>query len=60
MTIPLDSYGILAEEALREAFDDAGIEYNGAAFTRINLIIQRWADQGILADGDLDIGDYDD
>jgi hypothetical protein len=59
MTITLDTYGILAEEALREAFDDAGIEYNGAAFTKINLLIQRWADKDILANGNLDIGDYE-
>lgn len=59
MTIPRDSYGILAEEALREAFNDAGIEYNGAAFTKIGLLIQYWADKDILADGELEIGDYE-
>lgn len=59
MDFEQDEIGALAQEAIEEAFNDAGIPYNNAAITKINLIIQHWADMEILADGELGIGDYE-
>lgn len=53
-----DDIGAIAEEALCEAFNEAGIPYNSQALTKIAMIVERWAKLNILADGNLDVGDY--
>lgn len=56
--ITTEDMDIFVADALCDIFNDAGISYNGQAFTRIGQIVKQWAEQGILADGTLDIGDY--
>ena len=57
-TIDDDEIGSFVEDVLRDAFNDAGLPYNGPAFTRLGQIVKQWAEEGILADGSLDVGDY--
>ena len=58
-TIDDDEIGSFVEDALCDAFNDAGLNYNGQAFTAIGKIIQNWMDDGILVDGTLDVGHYE-
>ena len=58
MAIETQEIGSFVEDILRDAFNDAGLSYNGQAFARIGQIVQDWADDGTLTDGNLDIGDY--
>ena len=53
-----DDIGSFAADCLRDAFNEVGISYNGAAFMRVGLLIQNWVDDGSFADGSLDTGDY--
>jgi len=56
--ITSDDVDTFVEDALCDAFNDAGLPYNSQAFARLGQIVKEWAEEGILADGSLDIGDY--